>query len=211
MRTHHSSAALAAAALLGLTLTACDPAPGTSGTDTKPASTTPSGPTSAPKTAAKTATLPDLVGKGLQVAQDEAQAAGFYSLTSHDSLGRGRAQVLDRGWKVCTQTPAPGGAVDTATKIDLGAVKVEESCPATEAPAPTAAAGTMPALVGKSMRVAREALPANASITVKDAKQDRMVLQETNWQVCTQDPAGGARFTGQPVSFTVVKFGEGCP
>ncbi|MER7468330.1 PASTA domain-containing protein [Streptomyces sp. NPDC097981] len=211
MHTHHGAAALAAAALLALALTACDPAPTASGTDTKPAPTTPAGPTSAPKTTARTATLPNLVGKGLQVAQDEAQAAGFRSLTSHDSLGRGRAQVLDRGWKVCTQTPAPGGVIDATTKIDLGAVKIEESCPAAEAPAPTAAAGTMPAIVGKSMKVAREALPSNASITVKDAKQGRMVLQESNWQVCTQDPAGGAQFTGQPVAFSVVKFGESCP
>ena len=52
--------------------------------------------------------LPNLVGKGLQAAEDEAQAAGFFALASHDALGRRRDQVQDREWTVCFQDPAPG-------------------------------------------------------------------------------------------------------
>ncbi len=73
--------------------------------------------------------VPDFVGQVLQTAQDGAQAQGFYLLTSHDSLGRNRNQVLDRNWKVCTQTPAAGTKTGTGTRLDFGTVKIEESCP----------------------------------------------------------------------------------
>jgi hypothetical protein len=50
------------------------------------------------------------------------------------------------------------------------------------------------------------------SITVDDATaDDRMVPMESNWQVCSQDPAAGAALNGQPVTFTAVKFEESCP
>ncbi|MFE2283275.1 hypothetical protein ACFXDJ_03765 [Streptomyces sp. NPDC059443] len=69
----------------------------------------------------------------------------------------------------------------------------------------------MPNFVGQGMKAVRSALPANASITVKDAVQSRMVLQESNWKVCTQDPKSGAALTGQPLAFTVAKTEEACP
>ncbi|MFE2270137.1 hypothetical protein ACFXB4_12955 [Streptomyces lavendulae] len=210
MRTHHTAVLLAAAAAL-TTLTACNPQ---ASTDPKPATPGPAAPRTAspsgPAPAAKTATLPDLVGKGLQTAQDEAQAAGFYALKSHDALGRDRLQALDRNWKVCSQSPAPG-RVGTGTTVDFGAVKLEETCPATDAPAPKPAGSTMPDFVGQGMKAVRAALPGNASITVKDAVQSRMVLQESNWKVCTQNPAAGAALNGQPVAFTVAKTEETCP
>jgi hypothetical protein len=73
----------------------------------------------------ETGDLPDLTGKGLQAAQDAAQGVGFYHLTSHDSQGRDRMQVMDRNWQVCTQTP-PAGEHPKDTQIDFGAVKLEE-------------------------------------------------------------------------------------
>ncbi|MFG2989543.1 PASTA domain-containing protein [Streptomyces sp. NPDC048257] len=141
MRTHHAIALLAAAGCLGLT--GCDPQAAGSGTSTSPVPGSPSATTAATlapatgaplppkagKPAAAVATVPDFVGRVLQDAQDGAQAAGFYVLSSHDSLGKNRNQVLDRNWKVCTQTPAPGAATSTDTKIDFGTVKNEESCP----------------------------------------------------------------------------------
>ncbi|KJY25600.1 PASTA domain-containing protein [Streptomyces katrae] len=200
-------------AATALALTACNPQ--ASGTNGKPAAPdAPSPKTSAPSApaaGAKTGTLPNLVGKGLQTAQDEAQAAGFYALKSHDALGRARLQALDRNWKVCSQTPAGGGTVDTGTTIDFGAVKLDETCPAADAPAPKPAGDTMPDFVGQGMKAVRAALPSNASISVKDAVQSRMVLQESNWKVCTQNPAAGAALNGRPVSFTVAKIEETCP
>ncbi|WP_405442177.1 PASTA domain-containing protein [Streptomyces avidinii] len=211
MRTHHTAALAATVAAL-LALTACNPQSADTNKPAAPSTPAPAAPApagSAPT--AKTATLPDFVGKGLQTAQDEAQAAGFALLKSHDALGRDRLQALDRNWKVCSQTPAAGAKVDTSSTVDFGAVKLEESCPAAEAPAPKPAGSTMPDFVGQGMKAVRGALPSNASITVKDALQGRMVLQESNWKVCSQDPKQGTALTGQPVAFTVAKADESCP
>ncbi|MEV6575812.1 PASTA domain-containing protein [Streptomyces sp. NPDC051577] len=218
MRTHHSIPLVAVAAgFLALTACAAPQTEGPASKDPKPVgsaptiSTMPAAP-AAPSAKSRKATLPNMIGKGLQSAQDEAQAAGFPLLKSHDSLGRDRNQVLDRAWKVCTQTPAAGSAVDTATTIDFGTVKLEETCPDGEITAPKPAGDTMPDFVDQGMKAVRGALPSNASITVKDATaQGRMVLQESNWKVCTQTPKAGAALSGAPVAFTVVKTGESCP
>ncbi|MFI8259507.1 MULTISPECIES: PASTA domain-containing protein [unclassified Streptomyces] len=209
MRTHHTAVLLTTAGLLALTACQDPAAPGAA--PAPPASSGLSASSKATGSAAKTATVPQLVGKGLQSAQDEAQAAGFALLKSHDALGRGRLQAVDRHWKVCSQSPVAGATVPAATTLDLGAVKLDESCPAADPGPQPEAGGTMPDFAGKSVKVARAALPSNASITVKDAAQSRMVLQESNWKVCSQDPGAGARLAGQPVAFAVVKFEETCP
>lgn len=216
--TRTTATASAVAALLLAGLTGCGPT-AESGADSKPAApasdvpaTKAATPASEPSgTVAASAALPDMVGKGLQTAQDEAQAAGFYLLTSHDALGRGRNQILDRGWKVCSQTPAPG-THSTDTKVDFGTVKLEEECPAGgDLGEPEKAGSTMPDFVGKAVKVARQALDSSTSITVTDVSgQDRMVLVESNWQVCSTDPAAGAKLDGQPVMIEAVKFGESC-
>ncbi len=211
---------LASAPVLAVALaaTACDPAPAPGAPPTSaaapPAPTTPAGNPAPATDSAKSADLPDFTGMGLQAAQDKAQAAGFYSLVSHDALGRSRHQILDRDWKVCSQTPTSGPQPTRAT-VDMAAVKLDETCPATDqgaATPPAATAGSpMPDLKGKSMASARTMLPGNTGITTKDATQSRMVLVESNWQVCSQDPAPGTVLNGQPVTLRVTKFGETCP
>ncbi|MFE2279690.1 PASTA domain-containing protein [Streptomyces sp. NPDC059454] len=206
----------AVAALLLAALTACGPTADT-GTDTESGTPTPKASAAGeaaeePSADAKSSgTLPDMVGKGLQSAQDEAQAAGFHLLTSHDALGRGRNQILDRGWKVCSQTPEPGTHA-TDTEVDFGTVKLEESCPeGGDQGEPEEAGSTMPDFTGKSVKVARQALDGSTGITVDDVSgQDRMVLVESNWQVCSTAPAAGERLDGQPVTIGAVKFGESC-
>ncbi|MFF3968704.1 hypothetical protein ACFYZ6_02650 [Streptomyces rubiginosohelvolus] len=203
--------ALACAATVALV--GCDPA-ATEPTPDTPAATEPATKAPAPSAteeepAAKKA-VPDFVGMGLQSAQDAAQAEGFYSLKSHDSAGRDRMQAFDRNWKVCSQNMAPGKVIPTDTTLDFGAVKLEETCPASDKQAPEAAGGKMPDLVGESVRAARGALDSGTSITVTDAAEDRMVLMESNWKVCTQSVAPGAALNGQPVEFTAVKFEESC-
>ncbi|MFI5739212.1 hypothetical protein ACIA9I_12655 [Streptomyces anulatus] len=162
------------------------------------------------KEAAAKAKVPDFVGMGLQFAQDAAQEKGFYSLTSHDSTGRDRMQAFDRNWKVCSQNIKAGKAASTDTTLDFGAVKLEEKCPASDKKTPEAAGGKMPDLVGESVNAARGALASGTSITVTDASEDRMVLMESNWKVCTQKPTAGAALNGQPINFTAVKFEESC-
>ncbi|MEU4027634.1 hypothetical protein [Streptomyces anulatus] len=150
-------------------LTACE---GTDTASNKPSSVQsandqPPAASNAPTTDDKeTVTLSDVIGKGLQSAQDQDQAAGFYSQTSHDALGRGRMQAFDRNWKVCSQTSTPGEH-PTDTKVDFATVKLEETCPATdEGAAPQAAGSTMPDFTSKSVKVARQALDSSTSITV---------------------------------------------
>lgn len=213
MRTRIISAALLCAATVGIV--ACQPT-GTakpSGVASPKTSAAPASSASADaKPAAKKAAVPNFVGMGLQSAQDKAQELGFYGLTSHDALGRDRMQAFDRNWKVCSQNVAAGASVPTDAKLDFGAVKLEETCPAKDEKAPSAAGGKMPGFKGKSVKAARAALDSGTSITVNDAStDDRFVLVESNWRVCTQKPAAGTALAGQPVEFTAVKFGESCP
>ena len=78
-------------------------------------------------------TMPNLIGKDLQGAQDAIQSltsdAAWYS-SSTDLTGQGRMQIDDRNWVVCSSTPPPGGTFTTSTKVDFGVVKKgTESCP----------------------------------------------------------------------------------
>jgi len=76
--------------------------------------------------------MPDLVGQVLQDAQDQMQAltgGAIFFTASHDLSGEDRSQVLDANWKVCTQNVAPGAAVTSESTIDVGVVKLDESCP----------------------------------------------------------------------------------
>ncbi|MER6499839.1 PASTA domain-containing protein [Streptomyces sp. NPDC001455] len=212
MRTRTATAALVG--LATVTLLGCDP--GTTApqqTDTPPptAAASHTAPAEQDDKPVERKEVPDFVGMGLQSAQDKAQAEGFYVLKSHDSAGRGRMQALDHNWKVCSQNPAPGKTVPVDTALDFGAVKLEETCPSTDQQEPAPAGKSMPDFVGKSVKAARGALDSSTSLTVKDAARDRMVLMESNWKVCTQDPKAGAALNGQPVEFTAVKFDESCP
>lgn len=71
--------------------------------------------------------LPDLTGKSLQVAQQNAAELGFDQLASDDLTGADRRVLVAADWIVCTQTPSLGttGVFDTIT---LGVVKEDESC-----------------------------------------------------------------------------------
>ncbi|WP_411079148.1 PASTA domain-containing protein [Streptomyces sp. cmx-18-6] len=200
-------ACTAAVALVGCGPDATEPAPATPAV-TEPTTEAPSA--AASKEEVESKAVPNFVGMGLQSAQDTAQKEGFYALKSHDSAGRGRMQALDRNWKVCSQNVAAGKTVPVDTVLDFGTVKLEEECPASDEKAPEAAGEKMPNFVGKSVKVARDALDSNTSITVTDQAQDRMVFMESNWQVCAQTPSPGATLNGQPVEFTAVKFEESC-
>jgi hypothetical protein len=142
MRIRTTIGVLTAAALL--MLTACEGTSDTSsskpGTAAEDASDQTKQDTATPETDAadtdteaaagaesETATLPDFTGQQLQAAQDGAQAAGFYILTSSDATGAGRMQVFDRNWTVCSQTPEPGEH-STDTTVNFDTVKIGESC-----------------------------------------------------------------------------------
>lgn len=204
---HRTLACTAAAVAVLATATACKPTTTTGSSGSNPTATT----RSDSKTTTKK-TVPSFTGMGLQSAQDTAQKQGFYTLKSHDALGRARMQAFDRNWKVCSQNIKPGTVAATSTELDFGTVKLDETCPAHDQAAPSAAGGTMPNFHGKSVKAARAALDSSTSITVNDATGgSRWVLVESNWQVCTQKPAAGAKVNGQPVTLNAVKYGERCP
>jgi hypothetical protein len=76
-------------------------------------------------------TMPDLVGSGLQDAQDSIQRLTNYGIavtTSHDATGAGRMQVADRNWKVCSQNVPAGEPITSSSRIDFGVVMLDESC-----------------------------------------------------------------------------------
>ena len=83
--------------------------------------------------AEQTWTMPNLIGRDLQGAQDAIQSvtggAVWYS-GSTDLTGKGRAQILDRNWQVCSSTPAPGATITSSTAIKFGVVRIDtEKCP----------------------------------------------------------------------------------
>lgn len=210
MRTRIISAILLTAAIGGVV--ACQPTDGSKASGAPAPAATASASKDDKPTATERKTVPDFVGMGLQSAQDAAQEQGFYSLKSHDSLGRDRMQILDRDWKVCSQNAKAGTTASTDTTLDFGSVKLEEKCPSKDEAPPSAAGGKMPDFTGKSVKAARAALDSSTSLNVKDASSvDRWVLVESNWKVCAQSPAAGAALNGQPVAFTAVKFEETCP
>jgi hypothetical protein len=71
-------------------------------------------------------TVPNVVGKDHQLAQDLMQAAGLYSLRERDASGAGRMLLLDRNWTVLRQSPAAGTQVSEDVTITLYSVKDEE-------------------------------------------------------------------------------------
>lgn len=77
-------------------------------------------------------TMPNLIGMDLQGAQDAIQSqtrGAVWFSGSTDLTGKGRAQIVDRNWQVCTSTPAPGAAFTTTTTINFGVVRDTEKCP----------------------------------------------------------------------------------
>jgi beta-lactam-binding protein with PASTA domain len=94
-----------------------------------PAEPTPAEPP--PTSQATSWTMPNLVGSGLQEAQDAIQRLTGYGIlitTSHDATGAGRMQVADRNWKVCSQNVAPGETITSSSRIDFGVVQLDERC-----------------------------------------------------------------------------------
>ncbi len=75
--------------------------------------------------------MPNLVGVGLQDAQNAIQSLTGYGIPitrSHDTTGADRMQVSDRNWQVCDQNVAPGSTITPGTEIDFGVVKLDEDC-----------------------------------------------------------------------------------
>ena len=115
--------------------------------------------TSSPSpTAATTFTMPNVVGKNLQDAQDELQALGSLLIDQKDASGQGRLQVNDSNWTVCTQDPAAGVAAPIQTVVILASVKDDEVCPGdAKAALATSAAPAAPSMTVSQKQAVRAA------------------------------------------------------
>ena len=71
-------------------------------------------------------TVPNVVGKNHQLAQDTMQAAGLYALVEKDCTGTGRLLLWDRNWVVVEQQPPPGTQAGPDVTITLCSKKYGE-------------------------------------------------------------------------------------
>lgn len=123
-----------AGGVLAVAVTACGSSSSGSSAATVTQTETVQGTTDAPSTDDSTSdsggssgggqiTVPNVVGKNHQDAQDEMQAAGLYSLSEEDATGQGRMLIIDRNWKVVSQDPSAGTKVDEDQTITLRSKK----------------------------------------------------------------------------------------
>jgi beta-lactam-binding protein with PASTA domain len=70
--------------------------------------------------------MPDFTGKSVKAAR--AALDSGTSITVNDASGDGRWVLVESNWQVCTQTPAPGTALN-GRPVTFTAVKFGESCP----------------------------------------------------------------------------------
>ena len=76
--------------------------------------------------------MPSEIGKNLQRAQDDLQALTgnpMFVSTAEDLTGKGRQQIMDRNWQVCSSNPAPGSTFTSQTNVVFGVVRDSETCP----------------------------------------------------------------------------------
>jgi hypothetical protein len=79
-----------------------------------------------PPAASKKITVPNVVGKNHQDAQDTMQSVGLYALAEEDATGQGRMLIIDRNWHVVRQSPAAGSRVSENTTITLSSKKYSD-------------------------------------------------------------------------------------
>jgi len=118
-----------------------------------------------------------------------------------------------------TVTASPS-TVTVSQSASAAAPAPVQSPTATAEPAPAVAAGpwVMPNLVGQDLQAAQNSIQALTDYKVffsgsKDLSgQNRMQINDRNWQVCTSTPPAGTTFTEQTaVEFGVMKESETCP
>lgn len=165
-------------------------------------------------TKSSVAGVPNVVGKGLAAAKDQLNQAG-HTVLSHDATPRGRVQLDLNDWQVCFQTLEKDETSKEKQHVELGVVALNEKCPATDQSltAPTLGPDQLlPDFTGRGLAEATRALGRDASVRPVDVSgQDRNVLWEKDWQICTQSLKPGTKWTGQPIRFDVVKWDERCP
>jgi beta-lactam-binding protein with PASTA domain len=162
------------------------------------------------ETPARAGVVPDVSCMDLQMAQDKAQAAGFYDLRSEDATGRGRHQIEDRNWVVVNQNPPAGTGAPAGTRLvfrvraygDPGAPPVPDR----------ARPGPIPRLACFDLQEAQDTLQSAGfrSMRSRDATgRGRHPILDRDWTVVGQSPPPGGTYSKRTtVTLRVVKNGE---
>lgn len=74
---------------------------------------------------AGTSSVPNVVGMNHREAMDKIHGKGFM-VDEEDASPEGRKIILNSGWKVCRQDPAPGAT--NVLRVTIYSVKLTESC-----------------------------------------------------------------------------------
>lgn len=77
-------------------------------------------------------TMPAVTGLTLRQAQDRVHRrtdGAVVSIRTHDATGQRRPALAGSRWRVCSQDIPAGAHVARRQKIDLGVVRLAESCP----------------------------------------------------------------------------------
>jgi hypothetical protein len=165
------------------------------------------------ETPARRRVIPDVVCMDLQLAQDKAQAAGFYRLESQDASGQRRRQGDDQGWVVVSQTPAPGTRPTRSPRIVLQVLAYgDPGAP----PVPNRSRpGQMPQLRCFDLQEAQDTLQSAGFFRTssEDATgRRRRQYIDRNWTVTDQSPPpGGTHNKNTHVTLRVVKDREPSP
>ena len=141
--------------------------------------------------AAKPRHVPDVRGQRLDLAEGRLDARGL----GWEEIGGGNLGIVIRShWWVCDQTPAPGSLGRTVKLV------VERECPAMPPQPPV-----VPDVVGLSLEDATDELDELGIGHVAETYGGGEPLVEHLWEVCSQDPAPGAR-----ESFVELYVGRNC-
>ena len=123
------------------------------------------------------ATVPDVTGERLDVAEDTLDAAGLH----HDAVGGGAfGIILPSRWTVCREIPGPGARATEVTLV------VERSCPPAQPP-------VVPDVTGEQLDDARDELERAGLDVRAESLEGDPILVESFWTVCDQRPEPGRR------------------
>jgi len=123
------------------------------------------------------ASVPDVTGERLDVAEDALDAAGLH----HHAVGSGAfGIILPSRWTVCSQIPRPGAQATEVTLV------VERSCPPRQ---PL----VVPDVTWEELFDARDELERAGFDVSAESLEDDPILVESFWTVCDQSPEPGRR------------------
>ena len=124
--------------------------------------------------------VPDLRGERLDVAERRLEDVGL----EYERVGGGAFGIIVRSnWRVCEQEPAPGLRAERVRLV------VARECVPERPPSPP----VVPDVLGWELDEATEELAALGIDYDVESLSGEQPLAEPLWEVCEQEPAGGAR------------------